>query len=187
MPRRDLRRDRTEAGQATLMIVGFAFVLAMGVALVVDASAAYLQRQGLDTVADGAARRGAARGAPGPGGVTRGGAAGRRGGPPPAAAGAGRGGPDLGATGREVYTGGVPADRLELTAGAVRASVHDYLVSSGAYASYPGLSFTVAVDPGSSSVTVHVRAPLDLPLTVPGSPGVATIAASGSAVVVAER
>ncbi len=157
MPRRDLRRDlprdRTDAGQATLMIVGFAFVLAMGVALVVDASAAYLQRQGLDTVADGAALRGA----------------------------------DLGATGREVYTGGVPADRLELTAGAVRASVHDYLVSSGAYASYPGLSFTVAVDPASSSVTVHVRAPLDLPLTVPGSPGVATIAASGSAVVVAER
>ena len=153
MPRRDLRRDRTEAGQATLMIVGFAFVLAMGVALVVDAAAAYLQRLGLDTVADGAALRGA----------------------------------DLGATGREVYTGGVPADRLELTAGAVRASVHDYLVSSGAYASYPGLSFTVAVDPGSSSVTVHVRAPLDLPLTVPGSPGVATIAASGSAVVVAER
>ena len=153
MPRRDLRRDRTEAGQATLMIVGFAFVLAMGVALVVDASAAYLQRQGLDTVADGAPRRGAARGA----------------------------------TGREVYTGGVPEDRLELSAGAVRASVHDYLVSSGAYASYPGLSFTVDVDRATASVTVRVRAPLDLPLTVPGSPGVASIGATGSAVVVAER
>ncbi|MDI6910830.1 pilus assembly protein TadG-related protein [Nocardioides sp.] len=153
MPRHDGRRDRTEAGQATLMIVGFAFVLAMGVALVVDASAAYLQRQGLDTVADGAALRGA----------------------------------DLGATGREVYAGGVPADRLELTAGAVRASVHDYLVSSGAYASYPGLSFAVHVDRATSSVTVHVRAPLDLPLTVPGSPETATIGASGSAVVVAER
>jgi hypothetical protein len=34
---------------------------------------------------------------------------------------------------------------------------------------------------------VHVRAPLDLPLTVPGSPEVATVSASGSAVVVAER
>ena len=56
--------------------------------MVVDASAAYLQRQGLDTVADGAALRGA----------------------------------DLGATGREVYTGGVPSGRLELTAAAVRAS-----------------------------------------------------------------
>ena len=153
MPRRDLRRDRTEAGQATLMIVGFAFVLAMGGAGGGPAAGPHPPRLGRHPGAAGAAGRGA----------------------------------DLGATGREVYTGGVPADRLELTAGAVRASVHDYLVSSGAYASYPGLSFTVAVDPGSSSVTVHVRAPLDLPLTVPGSPGVATIAASGSAVVVAER
>jgi uncharacterized membrane protein len=98
-----VRRERDQSGQATIMIVGFAFVLAMAVALVVDASAAYLQRQGLDTVADGAALRGA----------------------------------DLGATGREVYTGGVPTDRLDLTAAAVRASVHEYLASSGAYATYP--------------------------------------------------
>ena len=146
-------RRRDERGQATLMIVGFAFVLAMAVALVVDASAAYLQRQGLDTVADGAALRGA----------------------------------DLGATGREVYTGGVPRDRLDVTAAAVRGSVHDYLVSSGAYAKYPGLSFTVDVDRATSTVSVHVEAPLDLPLTVPGSPGTATIGASGSAIVVAER
>jgi Flp pilus assembly protein TadG len=146
-------RRRDEDGQATIMIVGFALVLAMAVALVVDASAAYLQRQGLDTVADGAALRGA----------------------------------DLGATGREVYTGGVPADRLDVTAEAVRVAVRDYLARSGAYASYPGLSFTVAVDAVAHSVTVRVRAPLDLPLTVPGSPEVATIAAEGSAVVVAER
>jgi len=135
------------------MIVGFAFVLAMAVAMVVDASAAYLQRQGLDTVADGAALRGA----------------------------------DLGATGREVYTGGVPTGRLELTAAAVRASVSDYLAATGAYARYPGLRFDVAVDPATSSVTVHLEAPLDLPLTVPGSPGVASVGATGSAVVVAER
>ena len=146
-------RRREEDGQATLMIVGFAFVLMMAIAMVVDASAAYLQRQRLDTVADGAALRGA----------------------------------DLGATGREVYTGGVPADRLDLTADAVRAGVHEYLAASGAYAEYPGLSFTVDVDRATSSVTVHVRAPLDLPLTVPGSPQVATIGATGSAVVVAER
>lgn len=145
--------QRGERGQATLMIVGFAFVLAMAVALVVDASAAYLQRQGLDTVADGAALRGA----------------------------------DLGATGREVYTGGVPRDRLDVTAAAVRGSVHDYLVTSGAYARYPGLSFTVDVDRATSTVSVHVEAPLDLPLTVPGSPGTATVGASGSAIVVAER
>lgn len=147
------RPDRNESGQTTVLIVGFAFVLAMAIAMVVDVSAAYLQRQGLDTVADGAALRGA----------------------------------DLGATGREVYTGGVPQDRLDLTADAVRASVRDYLAASGAYAKYPGLSFTVDIDPRASSVTVHVTAPLDLPLTVPGSPEVATIGASGSAVVVAQR
>jgi uncharacterized membrane protein len=146
-------RDRDQHGQATLMIIGFAFVLAMAVAMVVDASAAYLQRQGLDTVADGAALQGA----------------------------------NLGGTGRDVYIGGVPTDRLELTAATVRASVHDYLVSSGAYASYPGLSFTVDVDRAVSNVTVHVRAPLDLPLTVPGSPEVATIGATGSAVVAVQR
>lgn len=153
MRRRDRQVLRGQEGQATLMIVGFAFVLAMAVALVVDASAAYLQRQGLDTVADGAALRGA----------------------------------DLGATGREVYTGGVPQGRLDLTAAAVRASVHDYLAASGAYAKYPGLSFAVDVNPATSTVTVHLRAPLDLPLTVPGSPGVATVGATGSAVVVAAR
>jgi uncharacterized membrane protein len=146
-------RRRDERGQATIMIVGFAFVLAMAVALVVDASAAYLQRQGLDTVADGAALRGA----------------------------------DLGATGREVYAGGVPADRLDLTADAVRVAVRDYLDRSGAYAAYPGLSFTVAIDAAAHSVTVRIRAPLDLPLTVPGSPEAATVGAEGSAVVVAER
>ena len=64
-------------GQATILIVGFAVVLAMVVALVVDTSAAYLQRQGLDTLADGAALRGA----------------------------------DLGATGEDVYQGGVPRTR----------------------------------------------------------------------------
>jgi len=151
MPRRE--RSRDQGGQTTLLIVGFALVLAMAVATVVDVSAAYLQRQGLDTVADGAALRGA----------------------------------DLGATGEEVYAGGVPRGRLDLTADAIRGSVRDYLAGSGAYAEYPGLSFTVDVDRAASTVTVHVTAPLDLPLTVPGSPGVATIGATGSAVVVAEQ
>lgn len=152
MRRRDPRR-RDERGQTTLLIIGFMMVLAMAVAAVVDVSAAYLQRQGLDTVADGAALRGA----------------------------------DLGATGREVYTSGVPTGRLDLTAEAVRGSIGDYLARSGAYAKYPGLAFSVAVDRRTSSVTVHLTAPLDLPLSVPGSPQVATIGATGSAVVVAER
>ncbi|MFC6345663.1 pilus assembly protein TadG-related protein, partial [Nocardioides hankookensis] len=68
-------RRRDEDGQTTVLIVGFALVLVMAVAMVVDVSAAYLQRQGLDTVADGAALRAA----------------------------------DLGATGEEVYAGGVPS------------------------------------------------------------------------------
>lgn len=144
-----MRARRGERGQATVMIVGFAIVLAMVVALVVDTSAAYLQRQGLDTVADGAALRGA----------------------------------DLGATGEETYTGGVPDQALALTPDAVRAAVRAYLGDVGAYGKYPGLTFEVAVDGAARRVTVTVHAPLDLPLTVPGSPDTASIGATGSAVV----
>lgn len=131
------------------MIVGFAVVLAMAVAVVVDASAAYLQRQGLSTLAEGAALRGA----------------------------------DLGATGEETYTEGVPQQRLSFTTAAVRASVHDYLVDVGAYGKYPGLTYAVTVDPGGPSVTVRVHAPLELPLTIPGSPERTEVSAVGSAVV----
>jgi hypothetical protein len=131
------------------MIIGFAIVLAMVVALVTDASAAYLQRQGLDTVADGAALRGA----------------------------------DLGATGEETYTGGLPERDLALTPAAVRAAVHAYLGDIGAYRKFPGLTFDVGVDGTARRVTVTVHAPLDLPLTVPGAPGTASVGATGSAVV----
>jgi hypothetical protein len=146
---RSCERRRDDRGQASVLIIGLATFLAMAVALVVDATAAYLQRQGLDTLADGAALRGA----------------------------------DLGATGRDVYEGGVPAERLELTAAQVRQAVGDYLRGTGAYARYPGLSYRVRVDPASQSVEVSLSAPLDLPLTIPGSPERATIGATGSAVV----
>jgi hypothetical protein len=142
-------RSRDERGQVTLLIVGFAVLLAMAVALVVDTSAAYLQRQGLDTLADGAALRGA----------------------------------DLGATGREVYEGGLPDERLHLTAARVRPAVAAYLREVGAYAKYPGLSSDVHVDAAASTVTVSLHAPLDLPLSVPGSPGRTAVGATGSAVV----
>ena len=143
------RERRDERGQATVLIIGLAAVLAMAVALVVDATAAYLQRQGLDSLADGAALRGA----------------------------------DLGATGRDVYEGGVPEDRLAQTAAQVRAAVGDYLRSTGAYTRYPGLSYRVRVDPATQRVEVSLSAPLDLPLTIPGSPERATVGATGAAVV----
>ena len=46
---------RGEDGSVTPLIIGFAVVVAMLVAAVVDASAAYLRRQGLDSAADAAA------------------------------------------------------------------------------------------------------------------------------------
>ena len=48
-------RRVAETGQTSLLIIGFAIVVVMMVAVVVDASAAYLRRQGLDSMADGAA------------------------------------------------------------------------------------------------------------------------------------
>lgn len=59
------RAPRDQRGQVTLLIVGFAVMLTMAVAVVVNASAAYLQRQGLATLADGAALAGADGGAQG--------------------------------------------------------------------------------------------------------------------------
>ena len=56
-----MRRDDRggEHGQVTLLIIGFASILLMAIVVVIDASAAYLQRQGLDNLADGAALHGA--------------------------------------------------------------------------------------------------------------------------------
>ena len=46
---------RSERGQASVLIVGFFVVVALLVVVVVDASAAYLRKQRLDSLADGAA------------------------------------------------------------------------------------------------------------------------------------
>ena len=46
---------QSEAGSVTPLIIGFAVVVAMLVGVVVDASAAYLHRQGLNSAADAAA------------------------------------------------------------------------------------------------------------------------------------
>lgn len=44
-----------ERGQAAVLIIGFTLVIALMVVVVVDATAAYLRRQALNTLADGAA------------------------------------------------------------------------------------------------------------------------------------
>ena len=144
------RRTRDEGGSSIVLICGFAVFLLMTIAMVIDTSAAYLQRQGLDTLADGAALRGA----------------------------------DLGATGTDVYEGGVSQDRLELTEAQAREAVRSYLADVGAHRRFPGLSYDVRVE--ATRVVVDLRAPLDLPLTVPGSPDRPVVGATGSAVVAPE-
>lgn len=146
-------RPRDEAGQVTVMIIGLVGVLAMGIAVVTDASAAYLQRQGLDSLADGAALAGA----------------------------------DLGVAGQDVYEGGVGDDRLALTEAEAREAVADYLQRAGAHAKYPGLKAVVSADPATQTIRVRLTAPLQLPLTVPGGPETASIAATGAAVVALDR
>jgi hypothetical protein len=48
-------RRRDQHGSVTPLLIGFAVVVAMLVAVVVDASAAYLRRQGLNSLSDAAA------------------------------------------------------------------------------------------------------------------------------------
>ena len=60
-----MARHRSERGTVTLLVMGFAVVLLMMAAVVTDAAAAYLQRQSLDTLADGAALTAADAGASG--------------------------------------------------------------------------------------------------------------------------
>ncbi len=141
------RARRDEHGQVTLLIIGFAGILLMAIVVVIDASAAYLQRQGLDNLADGAALYGA----------------------------------DLGSAG--IYEQGLDEVRLTQQEAAVEAAVRDYLARADAAAKYPGIDVGVRVDPIGRSVTVRLRAPLDLPLTIPGSPGNPVVGASSTAAV----
>lgn len=142
---------RDERGQVTVLIIGFAAILLVAIAVVVDASAAFLQRQGLATYAEGAALQGA----------------------------------DLGSVG--IFTEGVPDERLDQHRAAAAAAVGDYLRRTGAYQAYPGLSYRITLDSAEDRITVHLAAPLDLPLTVPGSPARPTIGARGTAAVAVDR
>ena len=142
-----MSRHHDERGQVTLLIIGFAGILLMAIVMVIDASAAYLQRQGLDNLADGAALYGA----------------------------------DLGSSG--VYDEGLPAARLLQQEDAVRAAVRSYLHEVGAETRFPGIAAVVRVDTNGRSVTVTLRAPLDLPLSIPGSPEAPVVGASSTAAV----
>lgn len=144
-------RPRDERGQTTILLIGFATILMMTISVVIDVSAAFLQRQDLDTVADGAALRGA----------------------------------DLGSIG--AYTEGLPERDLAQTNAAVRAAVTAYLRDIGAYADYPGLTASAAVDPAAGRVTVRISAPMELPLSIPGAMESTTVAATGTAAVRIDR
>lgn len=58
-------RQRDQRGSSTPLILAFVAIVLLLVAVVVDASAAYLTRQRLDALADGAALQGADQGAQG--------------------------------------------------------------------------------------------------------------------------
>jgi hypothetical protein len=142
---------RGEEGQTAVLIIGLASFLLLAIVVVVDASAAFLQRQGLDTVADGAALAGA----------------------------------DAGSNNADtLYGSGVGSrERLDQAEALARAAVADYLNRTAARSDYPGLRYDVGFDPTDNSVIVRVRAPLDLPLTIPGSPDRPVVGTVGSAVV----
>ena len=61
--------------------------------------------------------------------------------------------------------------------------MRDYLARADAGSTYPGIDVGVRVDPVGRSVTVRLSAPLDLPLTIPGSPSNPTVGASSTAAV----
>ena len=148
------RRPRSaaqEQGQVSLLIIGFTLFLLMVTVVVVNASAAYLQRQGLSTIADGAALQGA----------------------------------DLGSTGS--YEGGIGDQRLRQVHQQVDVAVGAHLRLISAHEHYPGLRHQVRVDPALGEVTVTLRAPLDLPLTLPGTRWSTQVAATGRAAVVVQR
>lgn len=148
--RRPASRSEDQRGQTSLFIVGLAVVLMMATAVGVDSSAAFLYRQRLDSIADGAALAGA----------------------------------DAGANGWEVYGDGLSGDRLDVVRHEAAAGVHDYLVSLHAYVEHPGLTSHVEVVDGAVRVTI--RAPMSLPLTLPGSQDGVLVAAVGSAAVTTE-
>ena len=137
-----------ERGTVTVLVVGFVVILGLLTAVVVDASAAYLRRQAVNGLADGAALAAAD-----------------------------------GAQGAEVYENGL-GDQAPIDPVVAQAAVDQYLRSTGATATYPGLSWQVTAT--DTTVTVRLSAPLDLPLDPTGWADTTTVVGTGSAVVEVE-
>lgn len=128
---------KDERGSIAPLIIGFALILATLVGVVVDASAAYLRRSGMSSLADAAA---------------------------------------LSATdglqGDQVYTQGL-GKKAVIDPATAQRYVEDYLARSGARSRYPGLDVRVVTR--DNVVVVRLRAPLHLPLRVPGVVGDAVV------------
>lgn len=140
---------RGERGQTSLLIMGLFLVAVLLVGVVVDASAAFLRRQALTSLADGAALAAAD-----------------------------------GVQGEQVYSSGL-GERALIDPAVARQHVVDYLAATDAGEQFPGLD--VAVRSDGDSVTVHVAAPLRLPIPPPGFADHARVAAESSAAVLVGR
>lgn len=138
-------RRRDARGSIAPLVVGFALVVALLVAVVVDVSAAYLRRAAMNAAADSAA---------------------------------------LAATdglqGDLAYRHGLGAE-LRIDVDAARRYVAEHLRLTGAAARFPGLAWSVSA--AGAEVVVRLRAPLELPLHVPGAGGEVQVTAASAAVV----
>lgn len=138
-------RDRGQRGSIAPLVVGFAAVVAMLVAVVVDVSAAFLRRETMNAVADAAA---------------------------------------LAATdglqGDRAYRRGL-GEWVEIDVEAARRHVAEHLRRTGAAEQFPGLWWSVTA--AGDEVVVRLRAPMELPLRVPGAVTEVQVGASAAAVV----
>lgn len=139
------RGERSDKGQVALLVVGFAVVVLLLLAVVIDASVAYLRRQAIEALADGAALAAAD-----------------------------------GVQGDQVYTQGL-GTYAEIDPVVAQRHVAEYLAATEATSQFPGLRWSVS--PSGDSVTVHLSAPLDLPISPPGWADSAYVDGIASAVV----
>lgn len=85
-----------------------------------------------------------------------------------------------GLQGDQAYRGGL-GERVEIDVDAARRYVAEHLRLTGATARFPGLWWSVTA--AGDEVVVRLRAPLELPLRVPGSDSEVQVGATAAAVV----